>query len=168
LKNSARHLSNFSILLCLALAPFTAFAADEDSSITTIHNIDLGQDSGPQGPNYTLIIFDVKKVKVPGSRAHVIFRQFNKRVRLEFEAAGIPKGKYRIGVSRGCSGNEDNWARLHEAEQSDTFLATEKSLPSHALRKAPVKNQTVLQGMNVGLFQVKGKKSTLVDCKPIK
>lgn len=145
-----------------------ARAADDDSSITTIHNIDLTQETGPQGPNYSLIIFNVKKLKVPGSRAHVIFRQFSKRVRLEFEAAGIPLGKYRVGVSRGCSPQESNWTRLHEMEQSDTYLATEKSLPQHALRTAPVKGQQVLKGMNVGLFHVKNKVAALVDCQPIK
>lgn len=142
--------------------------ADDDSSLTTIHNIDLTGSDGPTGPNYSLTQFNVKKVMVPGSRAHVIFRQFAKRVRLEFEASGIPYGKYRIGVSRGCSGVESDWTRLHEMEQTSTHLATEKSLPTHALRKAAVAGQIVLQGMNVGLFQIKGKKSLLIDCKAIK
>lgn len=157
----------FSLVVLLTFN--TAWAAsDEDSSITTIHNIDLTKDSGPQGPNYSLIIFNVKKVNVPGSRAHVIFRQFAKRVRLEIEAAGIPKGKYHVGVSARCSPSEGAWTRLHEVEQTSTYLASEKSLPDFALREAPVKGQKVLTGLNVGLFQVKGKKSTLVDCKPIK
>lgn len=153
-------------LLALSLACFSAVAQD-DSSITTIHNIDLSQE-GPQGPNYTLIIFDVKKVKVPGSRAHVIFRQFSKRVRLEFESAGIPKGKYRIGIAAGCPANESQWTRLHEVRQTSTHLATEKSLPAYALRNAPANGQKSLKGMNVGLFQVKGKKAVLIDCKLIK
>ena len=154
--------------LVLSFCASAIAGSDDDSSLTTIHNIDLTGQDGPVGPNYSLTLFNVKKVKVPGSRAHVIFRQFAKRVRLEFEASGIPYGKYHIGVSRGCSGVESNWTHLHEMEQTSTHLATEKSLPNYALRKAAAAGQTVLQGMNVGLFQIKGKKSTLVDCKAIK
>lgn len=157
----------FAVFLVLLSAP--AFAQDEDARMQTIHQIDLGKEESKSGDSYALMLFDVKKVKVPGSRAHIIFRQFAKRVRLEFEAAGIPKGKYKIGViNSGCPGSENRWNIVHEAIQESTFLATEKSLPKHALRKAPVAGQTVLQGMNVGLFQVKGKSSLLVDCKPIK
>lgn len=158
--------TTFLILTLLITA--AAFAQDEDAKMQTIHQIDLGKEEPKSGDNYALMLFDVKKVKVPGSRAHIIFRQFSKRVRLEFEAAGIPKGKYRIGIHSGCPKSEKAWTILHEAFQESTFLATEKSLPKHALRKAPVSGQTILEGMNVGLFQVKGKNSLLVDCKPIK
>ncbi len=157
------------LLVLFFLLSSPVWADDKDSSLTTIHNIDLTAPEGPGGPSFVLILLDVKKVKVPGSRAHIIFRQFSKRVRLEFEASGIPYGKYKIGVhTSGCPANEKSWTILHEAVQESTHLATERSLPKHALRKAVVNGQTVLQGQNVGLFQIKGAKSILIDCKTIK
>ena len=171
MRNSGRFQRSFSVCLLATIFAISVQAGagpDDDSSLTTIHNIDLTGAEGPSAPNYSLTMFNVKKVKVPGSRAHVIFRQFAKRVRLEFEASGIPFGKYHVGVSRGCSGQADNWTKLHEMEQTSTHLATEKSLPAYALRKAAAAGQSVLQGMNVGLFQLKGKKPVLVDCQPIK
>ncbi len=163
------HGLRFILTILLFLLPNAAWSQDDDAKIQSIHNIDLGQQDGPSGPNYSLIVLDVKKAKVPGARAHIIFRQFSKRVRLEFEASGIPYGKYRIGIREsGCPGSEKAWTILHEAEQSSTHLATEKSLPKHALAKPVTPDQTILRGMNVGLFQVKGKGSLLIDCKPIK
>lgn len=155
--------------ILLLLVSSLALADDKDSSITTIHNIDLTTNEGPSGPNYILILLDVKKAKVPGSRAHIIFRQFSKRVRLEYEASGLPFGKYKIGIHpTSCPRQEKHWTILHTATQESTHLATEKSLPKHALRKAPLPGQSVLLGMSVGLFQIKGAKSVLIDCKPIK
>lgn len=155
------------LLLVLGWSP--VWAEDRDSSITTIHNIDLTTNEGPSGPNYILILLDVKKAKVPGSRAHIIFRQFSKRVRLEYEASGLPHGKYKIGIHpTSCPKSEKLWTILHSATQESTHLATEKSLPKHALRKAVLPGQSVLLGMNVGLFQSRGAKTTLIDCKPIK
>ncbi len=175
-----RSLMRLKVLILLAFliifAKASASGDDVDQAIGTIHKIDM-TDNTPKAPNYVLIIFDVKKVKVPGAHGHSILRQFAKRVRAEFEGAGLPKGPYRLAVASSCPAGENGpvsmshfkkiWTELHRFKVTSTHIATEKSQVDTTLRPGG-KGHLILEGKVLALFQeLKGDKILRVDCKPI-
>ena len=155
------------LLILFFLFSANVFADDEDSKTTTIQSIDLTGGDGPTAPNYSLLILDLQKLKAPSANGHLIFRQLRNRVRLEVTGNSFPKGKYSVGVSNGCSPNKSAWTHWHEVIVDSAYVASEKSLPKFALRKAS-RGETLLEGKNAGLFRHQGKNAVLIDCKPIK
>ena len=157
-----RFLLLFTLLTCV----HPAFADDDsDHSTTIIHNIDLSGPGGPQAPNYSLILFDVAKLKKPSANAHVIFRQLAKRVRVEFTGNSMPRGKYWLGYAEACSTNPSAWTHAHDFSVASAFIATEKSIQKASLRDKD--GHPVFEGKKVGLFKGSGKSSALIDCKTI-
>jgi hypothetical protein len=164
------------ILILALLISLNLHAADDvDNSMSTIHKIDMTDDS-PKSPNYVLTVFDVKALRVPGSSAHAILRQLNKRVRAEFEATGIPKGKYKLAISLDCSGKtrltfaayKKTWTELHSFKMVSTHIATEKSHYEMSLRPSAQAKTSVLEGKALALFHIeKGGMFNRVDCKTI-
>ncbi|NJL23784.1 MAG: hypothetical protein HC902_00435 [Calothrix sp. SM1_5_4] len=78
--------------------------ADEESpSMGTIRPLDF-ENEKPAEDSYKLIEFNFKKLKIPKAYGNSIVRQFSRRVRLEFEAAGLPKGSYTLAVAGRCAG----------------------------------------------------------------
>ena len=143
-----------------------------DQSIGTIHKIDLTDDK-PKAPSYILLVFDLKKLKVPGSHGHSIVRQFTKRCRIDFDGSGMPKGNYTLGVAPSCkSGSltaaayKSSVTELHRFNVSSTHVSTEKSLPKASLRD-PGKGLLVLEGKALMLFHSVKNKFEIVDCKSI-
>lgn len=153
------------LLTLLACAHFSFADDDSDHSTTIIHNIDLSGPGGPQAPNYSLILFDVAKLKKPGANAHVIFRQLTKRVRVEFTGNGLPRGKFWLGYANACSKSPSAWTHAHDFSVTSAFIATEKSIQKASLRDKG--GNPVFEGKKVGLFKGSGKSSTLIDCKTI-
>lgn len=163
-----------AIGLSTAVSCAAAFAQENDQKMTTIQKIDLG-DEAPKSPVFILTIFDVKKAKVPGSRAHAILRQMRKRTRVEFEAAGLPKGLWKLAYASTCPTGENgpislaqykkSWTELNEIKITSTHVSVEKSHMDKDLRPGG-KNKIVLEGKSLGLFQVLPHKKVLrIDCK---
>lgn len=163
-----------SILCVLAMLSAASFAQDNDQRMTTIQKIDLGDDV-PKSPVYILTIFDVKKAKVPGSRAHAILRQMRKRTRVEFEAAGLPRGVWKLAFANSCPAGENgpislaqykkSWTELNEIKIISTHVSVEKSHMDKDLRPGG-KNKIHLEGKSLGLFQVLPHNKLLrIDCK---
>lgn len=154
---------------------YPAVHADDkeiDQSIGTIHKIDLA-DETPKGPNYILVVMDLKRLKVPGARGHSIVRQFTKRSRIDFDGSGLPKGKYTLAVADDCKSGtlpaakyKSALTELHQFQVISTHIATEKSLPKAALRE-PSKGLLVLENKSLHLFRVQKDKFETIDCKPI-
>lgn len=162
--------------LLALLVSFSAHAQSHneevDQAIGTIHKIDMTDDK-PKAPNYTLIMFDVKKLKVPGARGYSILRQFAKRVRVEFVGDGVPKGKYALAVAAGCGGGtlsaaayKSGWKQLHQFDNTSTHISTEKSQTDWALRPGD-KGKQILEGKSLGFFRINKDKFELIDCKPV-
>jgi hypothetical protein len=150
------------LLLSMTLA-IHAWADDSDSHFGSVQKIDLG-DEGPKSPNHLLLTMNLKKVK-PGALGQVIIYQFSKRVRLEFEAGGMPRGEYAMAVSSSCSlADYGKWTELHRFKVTSDHIQTEKSLPKASVREAKP-GILVLVGKSLGLFRVKPHQ--LIDCKPI-
>jgi hypothetical protein len=150
-------------------------ADDADQRMTTIQKIDLG-DETPKSPVYILTIFDVTKAKVPGSRAHAILRQMRKRMRVEFESAGLPKGEWKLAFASTCPAGENgpitsaqyakHWTELSDIKIKSTHVSAEKSHMDMDLRPGG-QNKIVLEGQSLGLFQVLPHGKMLrIDCKP--
>ena len=137
----------FSLLILLSSAQ--VWAEDIDQSIGSIHKIDM-TDERAKGPDFVVVTLDLKKLRVPGSHAHVILRQFRKRCRIEFEGSGLPKGSYTLAKADSCLGNSTD---LHSFSVSSTHAATEKSLPGAVLTEYLPK------------FLILKNKSGVVDCK---
>lgn len=157
-----------SFLIFAMIMSSTAFAVEENA-IGTIHKMDMTDEGGPKAPNYILLILDVKKAKVPGARAHVILRQLRKRVRIEFEGTGLPKGKYKIGLADNCSKANNfkaGWTELQELKVISLHTITEKANFKLSLRE-PKPGLTVVEGKALGLFRVNGSSIQNIDCKTI-
>lgn len=163
-----------TIFCVLWLISVAAYAQENDQKMTTIQKIDLG-DEAPKSPLYILTIFDVKKAKVPGSRAHAILRQMRKRTRVEFEAAGLPRGVWKLAFASTCPAGENgpisvnqykkSWTELNEIKIVSTHVSVEKSHMDKDLRPGG-KNKIVLEGKSLGLFQVLPHDKVLrIDCK---
>ncbi len=149
------------------------WASDEESAIGSIHKIDM-TDNTPKAPGHVIVMMDLKKLKSAAAHGHVVFQQFAKRVRVEFEGSGLPKGKYSLAVSENCAGAaelgagpyKNNWTELHKFDSESDHIATEKSLPQATLRAggtAPL----VLEGKSVALFRMKSGKYSKIDCKTV-
>lgn len=134
---------------------------DEDNKVQDIKKIDLSAPDKPSGPGHSIIMFDLKNLKVPGANAHVVFNQLRKRVRIEFEGTALPKGKYLLAIANDCSSHEfkRGWKERHQFKSESTYVATEKAHYDLTLAG--------LKGKAVGLFKAEGGKTTLVDCKSI-
>lgn len=140
----------------------------------TIHKIDLG-DETPKSESFILTQFDVKKVKVPGARAHAIVRQMRKRTRAEFEGNGLPKGNYRLAYATSCpSGNSltaaqyKNWRELLEVKIVSPHVSVEKSHPDIDLRPGGSAGN-FLEEKSLALFQrQKNGKFLKLDCQVLK
>lgn len=159
-------------ILIFASAPM--HADDVDQRMTTIQKMDLG-DEAPKSPVYILTIFDVAKAKVPGSRAHAILRQMRQRVRVEFEAAGLPKGGWKLAFASSCVAGENapitlaqykrNWTELSDIKIKSTHVSVEKSHRNMDLRPGG-ENKIVLEGKSLALFQLLPHGKVLrIDCK---
>jgi hypothetical protein len=168
-----------SIVLMIGAAILTlssqAHADDGDQHMTTIQKFDLG-DEASQSPVYILTTFDVTKARVPGSRAHAILRQMRKRVRVEFESAGLPKGVWKLAFASSCPAGENgpitlaqykkHWTELNDIKIKSTHVSVEKSHMDMDLRPGG-QNKIVLEGKSLGLFQVLPHGKVLrIDCKP--
>lgn len=166
-----------ALMIGLISGPFTprAWGDDNDAGMTSIHKIDLQQaDTGPAAPDsYIGFDLNIKRLKIPGAHANVILRQMTKRVRIEFEGAGVPRGKYVFAVASGCpSGHlvtdaryKAAWTEMHRFTVSETHIATEKSQPKVALRSG---GDRVLLGKSLGFFKVAKAGFELIDCREIK
>jgi hypothetical protein len=152
----------FLLILPLLLFHLAARGEEEDNKVQDIKKIDLSQPDQASGPGHSIIIFDLKNLKVPGAHAHVVFNQLRKRVRIEFEATALPKGKYVIALDKNCSAHDfkRGWKELHHFTSESMHVATEKA--HYELTLAG------LQGQAVGLFKAGGGKTTFIDCKPIR
>lgn len=142
--------------------------ADEDQSMGSIHKIDL-ENEAPSAPNYVLLVLDVKKAGVPGARAHVILRQLRKRVRIEFEGTGLPKGKYKLALAGTCANIKNyksGWTELQELSVIEQNTITEKANFQMSLREAKP-GLTVMEGKALGLFRVNKGAIQNIDCKTI-
>lgn len=164
-----------AILACTLLA--AADDGERDSGVTTIKTIDM-EAEGPspmQNAGHILLLFDVGKVKVSGAHAHAILRQLQKRVRVEFESSGLPKGRYALAWAEQCAGAgrlnlaqyKKRWNEIHHFQTTSTYIATEKSMAQTALRKGD-RSSHVLEGKALALFQVNKSQVELIDCKPIR
>lgn len=139
---------------------------------TTIQPIDLADDHATPatGPNYSLLLWDVKSLKVPGANSHVIVRQLSNRVRFELEGAGLPRGKYSLALGS-CDGGRSltvskykkGWKEVHSFQVDSYHVATEQSL-----QKATLRGPDSLEGKGLAFFRIQGSKYTRVDCKEIK
>ncbi len=150
------------VTLALVCHAHLAFAeSDEENKVQNIKKMDLSEPDKPNGPGHTITMFDLKRLNVPGSHAHVVFNQLRKRVRIEFEGTGLPKGKYILGVAGNCSSQDfkRGWKERHRFASESTHVATEKAHYDLTLES--------LHGKAVGLFRADGGKTTFVDCKII-
>ena len=149
---------------------FPVWAEDTEADLNQVKEIDLSEErpgpaNGLKIPNHILLMLDLNKVKA-GQLAKVVFYQFSKRVRVEFEAAGLPKGEYILAVAAKCSPAQfgKSWTELHRFKSDAQQIQTEKSLPKATLREGKA-DLLVLGGKSLGLFRVKP--AQLVDCKAI-
>ena len=151
-------------LLALSLNPILAGADDSDANFGSIKKIDLSDDK-PASPNHTLIMLNLKKVK-PGMLGQIILYQFAKRMRLEFEADGLPKGDYVLAVAPKCTAGDlgKAWTELHRFKSTSAHLQTEKSLTTTSLHESKP-NTITLAGKSLALFKIKP--PLMVDCKLI-
>jgi hypothetical protein len=163
-----------SLVLSLFIYSGMALAQDVDSGVTAVHKINIGEEADQNDTNFIGFDLDVKRLKVPGSKANVILRQMTKRVRVEFEGAGIPRGKYTLAVSANCPSGRSvsegrykaDWTELHRFAVSTTHIETEKSAPDAALREG---GRLILFGKSFGFFKVgAGGALDVIDCKPVK
>ena len=171
-------MSSTQSLLVPALTAFifatsvvVAAQTDEDAKTTIIQQIDLSGEGGPSKPNYILFMWDVKRLG--SARAHTILRQLNKRVRVEVEGEGWPKGKYAIATATQCgkpsltpSVYQKFWTELHALDIKTPLVASEKAVFTASLRTAD-KNKLVLEGRQLGFFHIVKGQYRLIDCKPI-
>ena len=162
------------LLNCMVYLPLVLglqVSADEtvDSRYGTIKKIDLSDDGPKPGPNHVVIVMDMKKLGISGARGNVVLYQFPTRVRIEFEGAGLPKGKYTLAVAANCAAGAyaSAWTELHQFISSSALIATEKSLPKATLRDAKAPGVLGLTGKSLALFRVIGQKYSQVDCKPV-
>jgi hypothetical protein len=160
MKMSDNSIMKLLLLLLSSMLVHHVWADDTDANFGSVHKIDLA-DEGPQSPNHLLLSINLKRVK-PGALGQVIIYQFSKRVRIEFEAGGMPKGEYTLAVSPTCA--QPHWTELHRFTVTSDHIQTEKSLPKVSLRDAKP-GLLVLTGKSLGLFRVKPHQ--LIDCKPI-
>jgi hypothetical protein len=150
-----------TILILGALYGGIAQAADDtDSNFGQIKKIDLGDETKP-APNHLLLTMNLNKVKA-GMLGQVIFYQFSKRVRLEFDAGGLPAGEYTMQLASSCTGR--SWTELHRFKSTSAHVQTEKSLPKYSLGEAKP-GFTLLMGKALALFRVQPR--LMVDCKTI-
>src|SRR5665213_2264461 len=156
-------LFRFFIFVAIFSVPAT-WADDSDSNFGSIKKIDLS-DEAPQAPDHLMITMNLNKVK-PGMLGQVILYQFSKRVRLEFEAGGLPKGEYALAVATKCSNGDykKGWTEVHRFTSNSAHIQTEKSIPKASLEAKP--GFQVLTGKFLGLFRMKPQ--LLIDCQPIK
>lgn len=158
-------MKHFALIFALLLSVSVFADEDTDNKTTIIHSIDLSGPGGPQAPNYSLVLFDVAKLKKPGANAHVIFRQLTKRVRIEFTGNSMPRGKYWLGYANACSKAPAAFTKAYDFSVTSAFIATEKSIQKASLRDKD--GAPVFEGKKVALFKGIGKSSTLIDCKTI-
>jgi hypothetical protein len=99
-----------------------------------------------------------------------------KRVRVEFESAGLPRGAWKLAFASTCPSGESgpitlarykkHWTELNDIKIKSTHVSVEKSHMNMDLRPGG-QNKIVLEGQSLGLFQVLPHGKLLrIDCKP--
>src|SRR4051812_48756574 len=120
------------LLLLGIIASVHAMADENEAGFGSVKKIDLTE-SGPARSNHVMVMLNLKKVK-PGSLAQVVFYQFSKRARIDFEGDGLPHGEYVLAVAPKCSSTRDKtWTELHRFKTTSAHVQNEKSLPNASL-----------------------------------
>lgn len=147
-----------SVLISVGLPLFA-------QSFGSVQKLDL-DDERPPDPKFRLLVMNLKKLKA--TRGNIILRQFSKRVRVEFDGAGLPNGKYSIALSAKCpdvtgplsrKSYEKGWTELHQFPSTSSHVETEKSLPTASLKD--------MESKSLSFFRVVGDRYSRIDCKAV-
>lgn len=158
-------------LSLLVFGTLAAFPEANAQTVGTIRKLDFDAPNKPDEATYKVVQFKITKPNV--AQAHVILRQFSRRVRVEFEGSGLPKGQYAIAISSGCEKGQVKaaryksvWRELHRFESNPVNIATEKSLPGASLRDPA--SETRLEGKALALFKVSRGNYAVLDCQVVR